>query len=134
MVDLCITYGNAMNLFLKKDSEAIFIRQAVQASFVKLIAELLSVFSTRQLNVWDFAILPFETESFGLKLQDIIDVKVEEWRNTPATEWILRISAKKLLEDQYDSNFHLDVELDGCNRFRFNNLNDVKSHMLWQIM
>ena len=46
MVDLCIAYGNAMNLFLKKNSKAIFIRQVVQASFVKLIAELLSVFST----------------------------------------------------------------------------------------
>ena len=51
MVDLCIVYGNAMNLFLKKDSEAIFIQQVVQAFFVKLIAELLLVFSTQWLNV-----------------------------------------------------------------------------------
>src|SRR2546430_15112597 len=110
MVDLCIAYGRAINLFLKKDSEAIFIRQVVQASFMKLIAELLSVFSTQWLNIWYFTILPFETQSFGLKLRDIIDTKVEEWRNISATEWILHVSTKKLLGDQYNSNFHLDVE------------------------
>jgi len=134
MIDLCIVYDNAMNLFLKKDSKAVFVRQVVQASFMKLIVELLSVFSTRWLNVWDFAVLPFEAKSFGLKLRDIIDMEVEEWRSAPATDRILRISAKEILGDQYDSNFHLDVELDGRNRFRFNDLNDIKSRMLWQIM
>ena len=114
MVDLCIAYDKAINLFLKKNSEAIFISQVVQASFMKLIAELLSVFSTRQLNVWDFAILRFETQSFGLKLRNIIDMKVEEWRNILATEWILRVSTKELIGGQYDSNFYLDVELDRC--------------------
>ena len=47
IVDLCIAFGNAMNLFLKKDSKAVFIQQAIQASFMKLIIELLSVFSTK---------------------------------------------------------------------------------------
>src|SRR2546430_1598406 len=59
IIDLCITYCNAMNLFLKKDSKAVFVWQVVQASFMKLIVELLSVFSTRWLNVWDFAVIPF---------------------------------------------------------------------------
>ena len=115
MVDLCITYGNAMNLFLKKDSEAVFVQQAIQAFFIKLITELLSVFSMKQLNIWDFAVLPFEMESFGLKLHDIIDTIVEEWRNRPAIDRILHISAREILGDQYNGNFHLDVELDGCN-------------------
>ena len=86
MVDLCIAYGNAMNLFLKKDSKAVFIQQVIQASFMKLITELLSVFSTKWLNIWDFVVLPFETESFGLKLYDIIDTIVEEWRNRPVID------------------------------------------------
>ena len=47
---------------------------------------------------------------------------------------ILHISAREILGDQYNSNFHLDVEFDGRNRFHFNDLSNVKSRILWQIM
>ena len=81
--------------------------------------------------IWDFVVLLFETELFSLKLHDIIDTIVEEWRNRPAIDRILCISSREILGNQYNGNFHLDMELDGCNRFRFNDLSNIKSWMLW---
>src|SRR2546421_10684470 len=80
MVEPCIVYGNAMNLFLKKEKQATFIRQVLQASFMKLMLEFLSIFSLNRLNVWNFSVMPFSAESFGLKLHDIVDTVIEEWR------------------------------------------------------
>ncbi|KAI9837679.1 MAG: hypothetical protein M1837_002721 [Sclerophora amabilis] len=136
-VEACLAYGHVIGYCLQKSDQALFIHRILHGSFMKLVSEMLTLFRTDRLNMWEDlsdSRLPLANPSLGLQLYREVDAIFTQWEDGTRTEQQYVVCAEDLLGSHYNSLIHLDVELVFPPIFHRQHLSMKKTNVLLQIL